>query len=477
MEFAGPVVKWVDEESNFYKSGLRRKDVIAKIGDEGTRYMKLAEIKKKLLGLSGGMVIAVRREVSAMRKRSERNNLRKAMWVWYSKEILLDDAKRKELFEFCGAKDVGVLFFQLQYQFLPYNGDKVCRLLYKDKFSSFLGEAHSRGLIVYALDGSPGFCLEDQHPLVLAQIRAILDFNKEGLTQERFDGVHYDSEPYLLPGFYSNLKESVLAQFVSLNRKCADTIRSSGAKLDFGIDIPFWFDQLDSLDTRLIDVCDNVGIMDYRNFASGADGMIALAMDEIQYASKTGKKIFVGVETSKYPKNTVHFVSLLDKNEFEVLFSDPERGRLLKDNRFDDFKFSTYTEGNKVYLGLVKPDGANDGSFEKSLLKFTGLFGGIPCPREKGELDSLTFDVMEALFKNPEFKDIEYQEYTSRDGKPLLMFTAKEVLLSKLTFADMTEKDLNDTLAEAYKEFKNYPSFAGFAIHYYKSYKELCEKE
>ena len=27
------------------------------------------------------------------------------------------------------------------------------------------------------------------------------------------------------------------------------------------------------------------------------------------------------------------------------------------------------------------------------------------------------------------------------------------------------------------KDLKNYPSFAGFAMHYYKSYRELCEKK
>jgi hypothetical protein len=49
---------------------------------------------------------------------------------------------------------------------------------------------------------------------------------------------------------------------------------------------------------------DNVGIMDYRTQAYGADGTIAHAQSELRYAAVVGKQVFLGLETAELPDET-----------------------------------------------------------------------------------------------------------------------------------------------------------------------------
>lgn len=461
VELQGPMIKFIKEESAPYKAGLRKGDLIVKIDGVSTRYMELKEIKRRIFN-SKNKTVTARREVILMRRRTENNKGHlNAIWVWHSKEVLLDEAHKKELLDFCKEKNIGTLFFQLQYEFK----DGICKLLYELELRAFIKEAHSDAIKIHLLDGSPTFCLEKGHPLVLAQLKAIMDFNSNASVQERCDGVHYDNEPYLLPVFQSNLKEDIIRQFILLNQKCRDLISSSGVKLEFGIDIPFWFDELDRLDAKLIDICDNIGIMDYRNFASGPDGIVHHALDELKYAASVGKKVYVGVETSQYPRQEVYFVSCVDIDKFSLL-----------ENKFEGFETRVYRGEKYIYIGLVKSEGVKEEDFNKGLFKLSEQFGKITRPKDEKEYNDLIFNVQHDLSGNPEFSDIQPQEYTDEGGNIYLIFKAKEAMLEKLTFANLTEKDLNLVLSEAKKEFETYPSFIGFAIHHYRSYKTLCEK-
>ncbi|MCX5715586.1 MAG: PDZ domain-containing protein [Candidatus Omnitrophica bacterium] len=467
MEPIGPVVKAIKKDSIPYKAGLREGDIIAKIDGENTRYMKLADITKRIFSARQKRV-TVKRGIMLMRKRAEINLIKRAMWVWHSKEPLQDAGERQELLDFCAAKNVGTLFLQLQYELSPAEGQRTCKILYEGELRSFLRDAHAAGISVHSLDGSAEFCLENGHQVVLSQLKAIIDFNKNNPAQERFDGVHYDNEPYLLPDFESPKKNEIIGQFIALNEKCKALIRESGVKLEFGVDVPFWFDSLDRLDEKIINICDYIGIMDYRNFASGPDGMIQHAMDEIKYADTAGKKVFIGVETSKYPAQQVYFTAALKQEDAQ---------RLSGLNEFEGSRVRTYTYNNTLYAGLVKPAGADETGFNDALLRFAGSMGGILKPENKEEADNLIFDLTAAVSKNPEYGDAQVREYAASDGKTFLLVKADEVMLAKLTFADMTQKGMEAVLTEAYAEFKKHPSFAGFAIHHYRSYKDLCARK
>lgn len=47
----------------------------------------------------------------------------------------------------------------------------------------------------------------------------------------------------------------------------------------------------------------------------------------------------------------------------------------------------------------------------------------------------------------------------------------------KLTFADRSIGELTEIMEKAESEFQEYPSFYGFAIHYYESFQKLFKKK
>ncbi|MFH1848171.1 MAG: PDZ domain-containing protein [Candidatus Omnitrophota bacterium] len=490
MAMDGLVVKNIDKESAASASGLKKGDLIMKIDGSRTRYMTLGEARRLIYGSAKKITLTIRREVIVMRKRSNPGTGNNAMWVWHTKEVLLEDDRRQDLFDFCRDKGIGVLFFQLQYEFIEENGEVACNLRYKPQLREFLKEAHRHNIKVHALDGAPGFVLEKEHRFVLAQLSSILEYNMSVIPQERFDGAHYDNEPYLLPEFNTDRKEDILRQFLLLNQKCILLIEESGHRIAFGVDVPFWFAEFDeqgkavcavefngeekAVSFHLLDICTNIGVMDYRNFADGPDGVIALAKDELKYASGTDKKVFIGLETSSYESNAC-FVSRLDAAEYSRIAAEHGLSGAPSQLRFEGQPLKVYVKDGKAYVGL---SGTKEDPVKKDALKkLGGMFGFIYKPEAAGENSSFVFDVEHPLSQNPEFRDIDTREMDAGDGRKALIVTLKEIIMEKLTFAHLSEADLNAVLAESQKEFANYPGFAGFAIHYYKSYKALAEKE
>ena len=178
-----------------------------------------------------------------------------------------------------------------------------------------ISQLHQVGVKIHALDGDPRFALREWHGRVIATLASIIQYNRESPPQERFDGIRFDIEPYLLPSFGGVQKEAILQQYLSL--LAASQTLTRQADLALGADIPFWFDARNEffeptaevggrpVSELIIDIVDNVGIMDYRTQAYGADGVIAQGTQELQYAAKRGNEVFLGLETVELPDETI----------------------------------------------------------------------------------------------------------------------------------------------------------------------------
>ncbi len=195
-------------------------------------------------------------------------------------------------------------------------------------------------MTVYALDGDPRFSLPEWHGLVLATIQSITEYNRESPPAQRFDGGRYDIEPYLLPGFGGVGGTRIMQQYLSI--VAASKALAAQAGLVYGVDIPAWFDERNEffepvadvegrpLSELIIDIVDNVGIMDYRTQAYGADGTIAHARSELRYAAAAGKQVFLGLETSELPDETDFAFSSQGSGGSRVVVEqiDDERARV-----------------------------------------------------------------------------------------------------------------------------------------------------
>ena len=270
-------------------------------------------------------------------------SLRKAMWLWETGAVTSGPDARRRLVQFCRTERITDLFLQLPYEAerVNHQGDERWSISWDPaRFRPLIAELHAAGVTVHALDGDPRFTLPEWHGQVIATIRSITEYNRESQPAERFDGVRHNIEPYLLPGFGGVRRSQILQQYLSIVAASRDLAAQAG--LVYGVDIPAWFDEQNEFfeptadvngrpaSELIIDIVDNVGIMDYRTQAYGADGTIAHARGELRYAASVGKQVFLGLETIELPDETDFVFSSQGAGGSRVVVEqiDGERARI-----------------------------------------------------------------------------------------------------------------------------------------------------
>jgi len=165
---------------------------------------------------------------------------------------------------------------------------------------------------------------------------------------------------------------------------------------------------------HVIDLVDTIAVMDYRTYAFGADGVLALARSEIEYAAKSGKRVFVGLETTHLPDE--------DLMDFE---GPPSKGI---PDRAPGRAIVLIPDGDAAAFRLVEPS------------EWPGL---------RAAAGSLLWWPVARLIRVPG---------------------------DKLTFERSGVEALRRTMDESEPELREYSSFAGFAIHDYLGYRRLSER-
>ncbi len=365
---------------------------------------------------------------------SELRDIDKALWIWNTAGIINRAGERQALVDFCLRNGFSHLFLQL-----PNDGERFGTAgeitLEVQSWRVFLRLLNNSGLHVYALDGLKDYALPEYHERVLKTVDNVIRYNQWVEPDERFHGIHYDIEPYLLPGFQGSRRQSIMAGLLDLLRKLAAKTRSAG--MIFGVDIPFWYDSPDELtgqafqlefngrrkyaDEHIIDLVDHVAVMDYRTSAYGADGIVGLVEAELAYAAEAGKKVFVGLETGDLPDE--------DLIEFEG-----EPGRGLPEKPLADSCVVLQVQGGRSVIWAAAR--SRWAELRERLQK-----------KDAGVSSLLWWPVIRTV----------------------------HVPASKLTFAGLGADRLRQVMTEALEELARYPSFAGYALHDYVGYRKLLD--
>jgi hypothetical protein len=358
----------------------------------------------------------------------------RALWVWNTAEIIDAPAAQRALVEFARRGRITQLFLQLPDapSQRRASGEIV---LDATRWKAFLGFLGGSGLRAHALVGSPEDALPDHHERVLATVQNVVAYNAAAAPGDRFAGMHFDIEPYLLPGFRGTRRQQILAGYLDLVAKTAQ--RTGSAGIEFGVDIPFWYDSLDDLTGELplveyrgtrkpanehvLDLVDSAAVMTYRTTAYGADSIVALAEGELRYAAAKGKRVFVGLETTHLPDE--------DLIEF-----DGAPGRGLP---------AGSTAGDTV---VIEP-GAGTGTV------WVGPRAGWGRPRAK-------LDAGRPALPGPRSLWWPVRRTVAVPG-------------AKLTFSHLGGARLDDAMRQVLVELGHRPSFGGFAIHDYLGYRAL----
>ncbi|MCM2314234.1 MAG: hypothetical protein NDJ92_03660 [Thermoanaerobaculia bacterium] len=235
------------------------------------------------------------------------------LWVWNTKELYAPGSEwRQRLLATIDRWKLTEVYLQLPHQ----EGDKSLGDWNDEPRSAALagviGELHRKGVKAHALDGAAWLALPESRDELLALARSVRDYNAAQPEEARFDAIHLDIEPYLLPTWGGRRRPELAA---SLVEGLTGTKKILGA-LPLWLDIPFWYDSTEEttvetgeragcakadLLRELFRISDGIGVMSYRTRADGADGLTSTALSELALGRELGKPVRLGIETIKLP--------------------------------------------------------------------------------------------------------------------------------------------------------------------------------
>ena len=221
------------------------------------------------------------------------------MWVWDAR-LASDGPARSQLLAFSRRHDIGTLYLSAYDLRSPMD----------QHYRQFNRLAHRQGIRVLALAGDPRWGKPQYHRVPLEWMQSVCELNRSAPPEEQFDGIHTDVEVYLLSKSWKEQPGALLGGYLDLNAKMAEALKAQPKPLEFGVDIPFWFDddpsyrilwngQIKLPAQHVLDTVDAVTVMAYRNFAEGSDGTVHLVSLEMNYADSIGKKVTIGQETQE----------------------------------------------------------------------------------------------------------------------------------------------------------------------------------
>jgi len=457
------------------------------------------------ISFKGNPNIPTPRALAAATSNAIHRDLPRAMWDWEPLPLLLDPARRKEFLDFCRRQKIGRVWLQLPWRptettmttgnGIPPQGDDFrIEILHPESLRSFLAAAHGEGIIVEALDGAPEYAVKKNHHVPLAIVDAVIAFNEESESAERFDGIHFDNEPYLLVGWhFPDLRERILEEFLELNLECQRRIRSQSAMV-FGIDIPFWWQSIDprtgmtaaaatlngvrkAASFHCIDNLDSVGIMNYRSTADGADGMLAHGLEILEYAERAhGARVYLGVETITEPPADVRFAVGLPRDDVEKILKTREK-EIIFLSRINGFRVHVLDDGANMHFGIgmpSRPSSEQERAARDTLVHIAKVLGVSHRIRGKSRVEEARRAALARLARDPEWRDPKPYNIVDPSGKNKYAgFQATILFLPKITFGYKSIGEMEVELALAEEEFREYGQYSGIAIHHYESYRRM----
>ena len=210
----------------------------------------------------------------------------RALWVWgMSHEIVNDDRPedRNDFYSFVAAPH-GNTNAAIRTIFLCADHGVVTN--YPTRLQEFIADAHSRGLKIEYLTGAPLWALTITNPVTgdpyhipgTHELIDVLQYNATARPEERFDGIQYDVEPYLLrrenghPYDWGNPDDCALIweQYITMLKRwqamCDEHNEATNDDVRFGVAIPRWWDAEEAPPANhetVQDIVDYVAIMAY----------------------------------------------------------------------------------------------------------------------------------------------------------------------------------------------------------------------
>ncbi|AWB45145.1 hypothetical protein DCC85_13525 [Paenibacillus sp. CAA11] len=210
----------------------------------------------------------------------------KATWLWNTSMIT---TQADEVVDFSKRHGVEVIFLQVD------------KKVPSDAYRSFIAKAEDQKIKVHALGGSPEWALKENRKAGEEFLHWVADYNRQADPKERFEGIQFDVEPYLLDRWKSR-QDSITREWMENVQEWNRQAKPEGLVL--GAAVPFWLDQVQAKEGKdriafsdwLIDQMDYVAIMAYRDKANKIYGASEILLTK---ADQQNKQVWVGIEMAR----------------------------------------------------------------------------------------------------------------------------------------------------------------------------------
>ena len=428
----------------------------------------------------------------------------RALWIWDPSKLLAFQSERDDLFELCRELNLSTLWIQVA-------PDDDGHLEHASEWRLLIAQAADHGVAIHALHGQPEWAISKNHGEPRAILETIIRFNNTSTEKERFVGVHYDIEPYILPEWHSrDRRADLLQQYLALLDVLATRAKQAG--LRFGVDIPFWWDLPDpeeagvsitevnfrgttkSTTRHLVDMLDNIGLMNYRDRAifedaEKPDGIIPHGERLLTYADEARAaghliEIVIGVETFFEDANfwltpgipVDVFEEVTRENNpdswFPASVHHPDCRTKILDERELYSWWLTKDRINHRHVGVQLNRGACvDEVLAEAQRIIRGRYGSAAngfneATVQRELLRKINGDSQEKPHPNEHWRDAA----ASAGGVEI-----RRVMLESTTFADDSFEVLTEELAKAEDHFAAYDSYVGIAFHYDEAIRALMD--
>lgn len=194
-----------------------------------------------------------------------------------------------------------------------------------DVYRTFIREAGVRGIEVQALGGKPEWVLPQGQDDLYKFIYWVKAYNNSSRSSERFNGIHLDVEPYVLPQWQSE-RDTIIGYWMDTVSGFVQEVKSD-SYLTVGVDLPVWLQwflvpdgkgDTTTLTDYIIGRVDEIALMAY---IDNATGIVQAVSHELDEAAASGKPVVIGVETMNNGEANSSFYGLGQGAMYETINS------------------------------------------------------------------------------------------------------------------------------------------------------------
>lgn len=273
----------------------------------------------------------------------------RAIWMWEedSWSMLKNPDRARDKISFLKRQGINTLFI-----YADAHANENLIVDQPQLYARLIEQLHREGFKVHALLGSwqlhtERYILPENREKALQMVQRVLDYNQQAVPTAHFDGINLDIEPHVMDD-WSSRREQYLQMFMSVSEAWMAIKRRMNQTLKIGPAIAFWLDGIlvthagktKPASEHIQDIYDHVVLMDYRDHAHGPDGILSHALDELAYGRRTGKPVWLGIETSPNEIRKLSFDHLSPKqmeDELELV-----RQSLINEQAFAGFVIHHY---------------------------------------------------------------------------------------------------------------------------------------